>query len=316
MFISELTDLLCGHFLDYQENRSLGATRWTDRLTSTSGDWSGNVFDFVIEALRRMQQGLKVPFVLKGNQRVDDTPIHKLLREAITNAVVHADFYGRQGLVIQKSEDGYKLSNPGSVRISISEAINGGISDPRNGIMLKMFSLIDFGERAGSGLNGICKVWEKVYHTPALMEETHNNGVDRTILTLSTRGNEQDIDAMLALYGASNDEIVLDTTLKTMEDTTNTAQKDNSTTQKTIGNTNRTTQKDNSTTQKTKIILTDGQKEIIELIRTNNSITRKQMADKIQTISVDGVKYNLRRLQELGVIRRVGPDKGGYWEIL
>ena len=312
----EITREFPNYFLDYQENRSLGATRWTDRLTSTSGDWSGNVFDFVIEALRRMQQGLKVPFVLKGNQRVDDTPIHKLLREAITNAVVHADFYGRQGLVIQKSEDGYKLSNPGSVRISISEAINGGISDPRNGIMLKMFSLIDFGERAGSGLNGICKVWEKVYHTPALMEETHNNGVDRTILTLSTRGNEQDIDAMLALYGASDDEIVLDTTQKTMEDTTNTAQKDNSTTQKTIGNTNRTTQKDNSTTQKTKIILTDGQKEIIELIRTNNSITRKQMADKIQTISVDGIKYNLRRLQELGVIRRVGPDKGGYWEIL
>ena len=312
----EITREFPNYFLDYQENRSLGATRWTDRLTSTSGDWSGNVFDFVIEALRRMQQGLKVPFVLKGNQRVDDTPIHKLLREAITNAVVHADFYGRQGLVIQKSEDGYKLSNPGSVRISISEAINGGISDPRNGIMLKMFSLIDFGERAGSGLNGICKVWEKVYHTPALMEETHNNGVDRTILTLSTRGNEQDIDAMLALYGASNDEIVLDTTQKTIEDTTNTAQKDNSTTQKTTGNTNRTTQKDNSTTQKTKIILTDGQKEIIELIRTNNSITRKQMADKIQTISVDGIKYNLRRLQELGVIRRVGPDKGGYWEIL
>jgi predicted HTH transcriptional regulator len=299
--------------LDYQENRSLGATRWTDRLVSTSGDWSGNVFDFVIEVLRRMQQGLKVPFVLKGNQRVDDTPIHKLLREAITNAVVHADFYGRQGLVIQKSEDGYKLSNPGSVRISISEAINGGISDPRNGIMLKMFSLIDFGERAGSGLSGICKVWEKVYHTPVILEETHNNGVDRTMLTLSTGGNEQDVDAMLALYGGSNDEIVLDATQKIVDNAEDTTQKDNSSTQIATRDTNNTTQK---TTQKTNIILTDAQKEIIELIRSNNSITRKQMADTIQTISVDGIKYNLRRLQELGVIRRVGPDKGGYWEVL
>ena len=159
-----------------------------------------NVFDFVIESLNRMQQGLKVPFVLKGNQRVDDTPIHKLLREAITNTVVHADFYGRQGIVIQKSEEGFKFSNPGCVRISISEAINGGISDPRNGIMLKMFSLIDFGERAGSGLCGINMVWNKVYHTPIMIEETHNNGVDRTALTLSTGGNEQDINAMLDLY--------------------------------------------------------------------------------------------------------------------
>lgn len=72
--------------------------------------------------------------------------------------------------------------------------------------MLKMFSLIDLGERAGSGLSGICKVWEKVYHTTALLEETHNNGVDRTILTLSTGGNEQDINAMLGLYGGSNAE--------------------------------------------------------------------------------------------------------------
>lgn len=309
----EITREFPNYFLDYQENRSLGATRWTDRLVSTSGDWSGNVFDFVIEALRRMQQGLKVPFVLKGNQRVDDTPIHKLLREAITNAVVHADFYGRQGLVIQKSEDGYKLSNPGCVRISISEAINGGISDPRNGIMLKMFSLIDFGERAGSGLSGICKVWEKVYHTPVILEETHNNGVDRTMLTLSTGGNEQDVDAMLALYGGSNDEIVLDATQKIVDNAEDTTQKDNSSTQIATRDTNNTTQK---TTQKTNIILTDAQKEIIELIRSNNSITRKQMADTIQTISVDGIKYNLRRLQELGVIRRVGPDKGGYWEVL
>ena len=99
----EITREFPNYFLDYQENRMLGPTRWTDRIVSTSGDWSGNVFDFVIEALNRMQQGLKVPFVLKGNQRVDDTPIHKLLREAITSTVVHADLYGRQGIVIQKS---------------------------------------------------------------------------------------------------------------------------------------------------------------------------------------------------------------------
>lgn len=175
---------------------------------STSGDWSGNIFDFVIDVLGRMQRGLKTPFVMKGTQRVDDTPIHKLLREAITNACVHADFYGRQGLVVQKSADGYKLSNPGSVRISITEAIDGGISDPRNGVMLKMFSLIDFGERAGSGLNEVCTVWEKVYHTPVIMEETHKNGVDRTILTLSTGGNEQDVQAMVKLYGTENIESI------------------------------------------------------------------------------------------------------------
>lgn len=287
----EITREFPNYFLDYQENRSLGATRWTDRLVSTSGDWSGNVFDFVIEALRRMQQGLKVPFVLKGNQRVDDTPIHKLLREAITNAVVHADFYGRQGLVIQKSEDGYKLSNPGSVRISISEAINGGISDPRNGIMLKMFSLIDFGERAGSGLSGIFKVWEKVYHTPVLLEETHNNGVDRTILTLSTAGNEQDIDAMLALYGGSNNE---------------TDQKSRPENAKTDQKTSKPTRKVNQTDQK---------KQIIEMLKSNPNIARSEIA-QVLGIHDSSVKRRLDRLVNDGFICRIGADKGGHWKVI
>ena len=47
---------------------------------------------------------------------------------------------------------------------------------------------------------GINTVWNKVFHTPIMLEETHNNGVDRTILTLSTGGNEQDVKAMLDLY--------------------------------------------------------------------------------------------------------------------
>lgn len=284
----EITREFPNYFLDYQENRSLGTTRWTDRLVSTSGDWSGNVFDFVIEALRRMQQGLKVPFVLKGNQRVDDTPIHKLLREAITNAVVHADFYGRQGLVVQKSEDGYKLSNPGSVRISISEAINGGISDPRNGIMLKMFSLIEFGERAGSGLSGICKVWEKVYHTPVLLEETHNNGVDRTILTLSTRGNEQDIDAMLALYGGLN----------------------NKSDQK---------KRPEKATRKNRIrpesVKSDQKKRIIEMLKSNPNIARSEIA-QVLGIHDSSVKRRLDSLVNEGYVCRIGADKGGHWKVI
>ena len=34
----------------------------------------------------------------------------------------------------------------------LSTAISGGVSDPRNSTMLKMFNFIDIGERAGSGI--------------------------------------------------------------------------------------------------------------------------------------------------------------------
>ena len=44
---------------------------------------------------------------------------------------------------------------PGRLR-----AKSGGISDPRNSTMLKMFNLIDIGERAGSGIPNIFFVWK------------------------------------------------------------------------------------------------------------------------------------------------------------
>ena len=185
-------------FLDYQENRQMATTRWTDRVVSTSGDWSGNVFDFVYKVVPKLTADLKVPFVLRGMQRVDDTPVHKILREAITNACAHADFYGRRGLVISKNSEGFSFANPGSMRVAKKEAIEGGVSDPRNGVMLKIFSLINYGERAGSGLNSIFHVWNHVYHTPAEISE--DVGVDRVTVTLPNDGHEQDVKAMLELY--------------------------------------------------------------------------------------------------------------------
>lgn len=186
------------YFLDYQENRQMATTRWTDRIVSSSGDWSGNVFDFVYKVVPKLTAELKVPFVMRGMQRVDDTPVHKILREAITNACAHADFYGRRGLVINKNSVGFSFANPGSMRVAKKEAIEGGVSDPRNGVMLKIFSLINYGERAGSGLNSIFHVWNHVYHTPAEIHE--DMGVDRVTVTLPNGGHEQDVKAMLELY--------------------------------------------------------------------------------------------------------------------
>jgi ATP-dependent DNA helicase RecG len=43
---------------------------------------------------------------------------------------------------------------------------------------------------------------------------------------------------------------------------------------------------------------------------------RKQIADILQDISEDGVKYHMEKLKAEGKIKRIGPDKGGRWEIL
>ena len=169
------------YFLDYQEQMDLN-TRWTDRIVSSSGDWSGNLYDFYFRVYNKITQDIKVPFKLDGGDRIDDTPVHSALREALANCLVNADYYGRQGLVIIKRRNGITFSNPGGFRIDVEAAKSGGISDPRNSTLMKLFNLIDIGERAGSGIPNIFSIWKKQGWPDPVINE--NFEPDRITLSL------------------------------------------------------------------------------------------------------------------------------------
>ncbi|MEE1159536.1 MAG: ATP-binding protein [Atopobiaceae bacterium] len=99
-----------------------------------------------------LAEGLPVPFRLRPDMiREDDTPQHRAVREALTNALVHADYFGKAGVVAIRRKNSIEVSNPGLLRISRELIEAGGISEARNETMLRIFSLVDIGERAGSG---------------------------------------------------------------------------------------------------------------------------------------------------------------------
>ena len=118
---------------------------------------------------------------MEGPFRVDDTPVHQAVREALANCLVNADYYGRGGLVIIKRRGEITMSNPGNFRIELAAAKAGGLSDPRNGTMLKMFNMIDIGERAGSGIPNIFRVW----HDQGWVEPTITQSMNPDRITLS-----------------------------------------------------------------------------------------------------------------------------------
>ena len=181
---TEIVNEFPNYFLDYREAFGEDADeRWRDRVTSGTGDWSGNLYDFYYRIRDRLTSDLKVPFMLlNGKDRIDETKMHKALHEALANALIHSDYYERRGIVIDKKKTGVVISNPGALRISKDEALNGGVSDPRNGALFLMFSLIGIGERAGSGLMNIETVWkEKGLPRPILTERFNP---DRTTLIL------------------------------------------------------------------------------------------------------------------------------------
>ena len=169
------------YFLDYREKLD-DDTRWSDRFVSSSGDWSGNIYDFYFRVYNRIAQSVKVPFALDGISRIDDTELHKALREALANTLINADYYGNTGVVIERKLTSITMTNAGTFRIDLDEAINGGISDPRNSGLIKMFSLINIGERAGSGLPMIFKAWTGTDF--AMPDITEKENPDRVCLIL------------------------------------------------------------------------------------------------------------------------------------
>ena len=62
--------------------------------------------------------------------------------------------------------------------------------------------------------------------------------------------------------------------------------------------------------------LTTVQKTILEYLSAHPNATQIAMARDITIVSLGGVKYNLKVLQERGLLRRIGGDKGGHWEVI
>ena len=54
---------------------------------------------------------------------------------------------------------------------------------------------------------------------------------------------------------------------------------------------------------------------LLNLLQENNSYTYDELADKMQKTR-ETIRENLKKLQELGLIRRVGARKNGHWEIV
>ncbi|MBP5465349.1 MAG: winged helix-turn-helix transcriptional regulator [Treponema sp.] len=79
------------------------------------------------------------------------------------------------------------------------------------------------------------------------------------------------------------------------------------------------------TTQKTGFEVTENleieetrektREKFIDLISEDNGITPAQIAEEL-SISEKGVEWQLKQFKDAGLIRRVGPDKGGHWEVI
>ena len=58
------------------------------------------------------------------------------------------------------------------------------------------------------------------------------------------------------------------------------------------------------------------QAQIVKLMESNPNITAEQIAEEIQDITADGVRYHIRNLKAHGIIEREGSTKAGKWVVI
>ena len=166
-------------FMDYRNESEVTADiRWNDRITY-DGTWENNLFNFFTKVTPKLTEDLKKPFKLEGMQRIDETPVHKAVREAFVNLIIHADYLMDAGVlkVIKGSEE-FEFTNPGILKLPLEDIYRGGNSKSRNPHMQTMLRLVGFGDNAGSGFPTILDTWEKEgWVRPELMEDTNLNQV-------------------------------------------------------------------------------------------------------------------------------------------
>ena len=203
--------------MDYLDKTNLlPGSRWSDRLTY-DGMWENNLYNFMRQVMPKLVSDIKRPFKLSGMKRIDDTPVHKAIREAVVNMMIHSDYMITGVLKIEKTEKGFFFSNPGNLKLPVKDIYDGGHSVARNPRIQTFFRMIGAGDNIGSGFPTILEAWgEEKWRKPDLRENEDLNVVELKLWTISLMPKEC-TDYLQNLFGieynhlSRNEQIILGT---------------------------------------------------------------------------------------------------------
>ena len=165
--------LMLGRYEEIRRAFPRFSLRYRDRQGEiAAGAEAENLFDFCTLALPR----------LTAPPLAADTGVCRALREAVGNALVNADYGGRRSVEIRRERSGVTVTNPGEFRMDLEKALSGGSSEPRNGALLRMFTLVGIGGGAGGGIPGIFNVWrDRGWGEPAIRPDPGTGSVTLTL---------------------------------------------------------------------------------------------------------------------------------------
>ena len=209
-----------------------------------------------------------------------------VLEELLQNSLVHFDLLNHAAIRLLIFKNRIEIINPGCLYGGLTvDDIKLGVSRQRNPLMADFAAKTMIYRGLGSGI------------VRAMREDNHI-----------------DFDNEVS---ANQFKVTIWRTTQKKETTT---QKSDFTTQKDVLKDSNTTQKSDFTTQKSNSTiqkdLDANQKKVLEYFRNNAKATRVEVANALGGITEDGVKFIIGKLQQKGLLKRVGGRKHGEWQVL
>ncbi len=202
------------------------------------------------------------------------------LREAVANAIIHRD-YGMRGtsLMVEVYDDRVDIVNPGGLPKGLDKKDFGKISVRRNVRIADIFFRMDKVELAGTGIRRMRDAMAAAGLRPPKIRQT-------TFFTITFKRPMLQDSADVGFSKGSGG--------------------------KGIKGVERGVEKG---IERGAENLSVNEKTIYGLIRKNPSISKEAMAAE-GNLTKKTVEYNLMKLKVKGLIKRIGPDRGGYWEVV
>ena len=251
----------------------------------------GNLFQQVDQTLDILRtKYLLSPISYEGIYRREKLEYpYKALREALLNAVIHRNYMITSSIQVRIYADKFLIMNDGKLpeELSVEDLRKNHNSIPRNLLLAEVFYKSGSIESWGRGtLRIINECVQAGLPEPEFLS-------DKSLFTVYFKPNIS-IPQFV-------DENKVDTSL--VDDNDNTIDTDK-VVEKVV----------DKIVDKVVENLNNSQQKIILLMRNEPYISATEISKQIE-ISHRKVQDNIAKLKQKGIIKRIGPDKGGHWEV-
>ena len=221
----------------------------------------------------------------------------EVLEEVLQNALVHRDLLRSAPIRIFIFDNRVEIISPGALAGGLTEEdIRSGKTYQRNPYMATFATNALHYRGIGSGIVRILAEYPEIEIVNDVSGKEFKMIIPRTIQKEGLMDSDTTQKRKI-------------TTQKDIESDKITIQKDNSTIQKS----DTTIQKSDTTIQKD---LDTSQKKVLLFLKKNPQATIDETVEAIGDLSLGGVKFVIGKLQQKGLLKRVGGRKHGEWQVL